>query len=259
MDKYIRLAIRAAVDAGLKIHEIYESTFEVDYKIDGSPLTSADTEANAIIVSYLKQTNIPLISEELEIAPFSVRKNYHQCWMIDPLDGTKEFLNRNGEFTVNIALLENQKPVFGVIYIPETKELYYTYSKQLFKVIFDNDYSDSFIENHSDKIIRKKNELLKVAVSKSHLSEQTTTFINELKQTNAKIETVALGSSLKFCYLAEGIVDVYPRLSPTMEWDTAAGHAICNAVGIKMNVWGTNEEVIYNKQDLKSPFFLVKA
>lgn len=259
MDNHIKIALRAAVDAGLKIHEIYESTFDVDYKLDGSPLTVADTSANDIIVDCLKDTNIPLISEELEIAPFSVRKNYQKCWMIDPLDGTKEFVNRNGQFTVNIALLENQKPIFGVIYIPETKELYYTKKHKLFKVVFKDDYSDVFIENHSVEIVRKKNTSLKVAVSKSHLSEHTNTYINELKKTHMDIETTALGSSLKFCYLAEGIVDVYPRLSPTMEWDTAAGHAICNAVGIKVNVWGTNDEVVYNKPDLKSPFFLVKA
>lgn len=262
MNNLLIKAVAASVEAGKAIMQIYDNKIEVDYKADDSPLTAADTAANAIIVEALLETNIPIISEETKQLPFSERADWSQCWMVDPLDGTKEFIKRNGEFTVNIALIENGKPVLGVIYVPATQVLYVGDVKNneaLHTHIADentNDYT-SLLQNAKSLNPQQDKNTLRIVGSRSHMSAETEAFVEQCKSTGKEIEIVAKGSSLKLCLIAEGSADVYPRLAPTMEWDTAAGHAICNAVGLQVLNWETKEELSYNKENLLNPFFVV--
>ena len=262
MDVNINTAIEAAIKAGEAIMEIYDSVFEVEYKEDNSPLTEADKRSNSIINSFLMPTKIPIISEENKQIDFANRKNWKSCWVVDPLDGTKEFIKRNGEFTVNIALVENGNPMIGVIYVPDTKELYFgNVSKEIA-------YKSELTSHNTtpDEVFRLASPLqpkegdsntIQVVGSRSHMNQETLDFIEELKQLGKEIEIVSKGSSLKFCLVAEGKADVYPRYAPTMEWDTAAGQAICNAAGISVISKQTNRPLLYNKENLLNPWFLV--
>jgi len=195
---------------------------------------------------------------------YSIRKEWITCWIVDPLDGTKEFIKRNGEFTVNIALCHFGVPVFGVIYVPVTRELYYAdvTSKKAFKSVLDkNQNIPSELCKETDRILPASDSKNKVRIvgSRSHMNKDTNDFIEKLKKDYDEVEIVSKGSSLKFCLVAEGLANVYPRFAPTMEWDTAAGHAICKAVGIEVISQDTNEEVIYNKENLLNPYFLVNS
>lgn len=256
------IAIHASVEAGCRIVEIYNNfDGEIISKDDNSPLTIADKESNEIIKKFLFQTNIPIISEEIKNADFSERKNWDLCWIVDPLDGTKEFIKRNGQFTVNIALVENGKPIFGVIYVPVTKELYVglvNENKSLYYKVVTEDFSiDNFARNSIELKPIKEQNIINVVCSNSHLNEETQLYIDNLKKQFEVVNSVNAGSSLKFCLVASGKAQVYPRLAPTMEWDTAAGHAICYAVGVKVISQITNKELIYNKENLLNPSFIV--
>lgn len=262
LNKHIELAIRASLEAGKAIMDIYDSVIEVEYKDDKSPLTEADKRANTVINSYLKTASIPIISEENKQTDYELRKTWNKCWLVDPVDGTKEFIKRNGEFTVNIALVENGIPKLGVIYVPAVKTLYYgnAEEKKAFKAILSS--HDSTINEvlNLSKPLRPKNNIsnkVEVVGSRSHMNEDTLDFIDALKNEGKDVEIVSKGSSLKFCLVAEGNADVYPRYAPTMEWDTAAGHAICNAVGIKVISKATNAPLTYNKENLLNSYFLV--
>jgi 3'(2'), 5'-bisphosphate nucleotidase len=264
MNRNLRIAIEAAVDAGKEILKIYESpVIEVEEKSDNSPLTAADKAANDIINKYLRNTDYPIISEENKQTDFSVRKNWNTFWMVDPLDGTKEFIKRNGEFTVNIALCQEGNPILGVIYVPVTRALYYAdiNLQKSFKIFLGHDHAiDAGLDDDKNRIFPNDNgvtELLRVVGSRSHMNQETTEFIDQSKLNFKKIEIISRGSSLKFCLVAEGEADVYPRFAPTMEWDTAAGHAICSAVGIKVISQETQKELVYNKENLLNPYFLV--
>ena len=259
---YLSTAIQASLAAGTEILKIYDSDFEVEIKQDDSPLTLADKNANDIINSFLLATDIPIISEENRELDYSERKKWKQCWIVDPLDGTKEFVKRNGEFTVNIALVENGSPLLGVIYVPVSKTLYFTEadSKSSKKLVLDS-------EDTSPEEIFAKAELIspsntsnpvKVVGSRSHLNADTEKFISEIQEEN-EVEVVSKGSSLKFCLVAEGLAHVYPRFAPTMEWDTAAGDAICRAVGLEVIDQSTNEPMTYNKENLLNNYFLVQS
>jgi 3'(2'), 5'-bisphosphate nucleotidase len=263
MDILLSTAIKAAIEAGAEIMKIYSENFDVEIKSDFSPLTIADKNANAIIVKFLNQTNIPIISEENKQADYAERKNWKICWMVDPLDGTKEFIKRNGEFTVNIALIENGKPILGVIYVPAKKMLYYGDVEQSIAkkiTLKDHIFSINELANCMEELkpIVEESNSIKVVGSRSHKSVETEEFINKLQSEGKQVELVSMGSSLKFCIVAEGKASIYPRFAPTMEWDTAAGHAICNAVGLK--VWQVDKsiELQYNKENLLNPFFIVK-
>jgi 3'(2'), 5'-bisphosphate nucleotidase len=242
MKKLLEIAIEAAIDAGAEIMKIY---------------------ANDVINSYLTKTVFPIISEENKQLDYVDRKDWETCWMVDPLDGTKEFVKRNGEFTVNIALIKNNKPILGVIYVPVTKTLYYGIVKdqKAYKsALQHHNFKHLDIFNPRDEIkpIQAASNLVKVVGSRSHNNEATATFIKSLEQDGKQVEMVSKGSSLKFCLVAEGTANIYPRYAPTMEWDTAAGHAICNAVGLKvMQVSGKNE-LQYNKENLLNPYFKVE-
>ncbi|MFK5878250.1 MAG: 3'(2'),5'-bisphosphate nucleotidase CysQ [Flavobacteriaceae bacterium] len=262
IDNNLKIAIKASLKAGIEIMKVYESDdFNIEIKGDDSPLTQADKNANDVINSYLIQTDIPIISEENKQTDFAIRKNWETCWVVDPVDGTKEFIKRNGEFTVNIALVTNGNPVLGVIYVPVSKILYFADVKkaQGYKVVLES--HDTNIEGVLEKAIqlepKKDSNQIQVVGSRSHMSQETLDYVEKLKSKGKKVEIVSKGSSLKFCLVAEGNADVYPRFAPTMEWDTAAGHAICNAVGIEVISEETKEPLLYNKENLLNPWFLV--
>ena len=262
MKKHLLTAIKASLAAGKVIMDVYETTFDIEIKDDKSPLTEADTQANAIINSFLLPTEIPIISEENKQTDYSIRKTWETCWVVDPVDGTKEFIKRNGEFTVNIALVTNGKPVLGVIYVPASKVLYFAdvAKEEGFKADLDSHETSMDVILDRATPLRPKQGVsnpVQVVGSRSHMSQDTLDYMETLKATGKDVEVVSKGSSLKFCLVAEGHADVYPRFAPTMEWDTAAGQAICNAVGIEVISKETNKSLMYNKENLLNPWFLV--
>lgn len=260
MNKHLSTALLAAIDAGSAIMKIYEAPFDVEIKEDNSPLTEADKAANDIINEFLEPTQIPIISEENKQLEYSQRKHWEQCWIVDPLDGTKEFIKRNGEFTVNIALVHLGRPKFGVIYAPYTRELYFADvdAEIAQKVLVPEAYEslESLLELARPIQPRSDEAQMRIVGSRSHLNDDTKVFIEDLV-TPLNKEIVSKGSSLKFCMVAEGKADVYPRFAPTMEWDTAAGQAICEAVGIYVVALPSNSPMRYNKENLLNPWFLV--
>ncbi len=262
MKTNLSVAIQAALEAGEAILKVYETNFNVETKDDNSPLTLADKNANDVINSYLKPTEIPIISEENRQLDFSERKDWKLCWIVDPLDGTKEFIKRNGEFTVNIALIDNGNPVLGVIYVPVSKELYFTSEdgKTSKKIIVSSEKIsvEEVFEKAKNIKPSSPRKIIKIVGSRSHLNDETKNFISEIEK-EKNVEIVSKGSSLKFCLMAEGLAHIYPRFAPTMEWDTAAGHAICNAVGIHVIDQTTGKPMRYNKPNLLNNYFVVKA
>lgn len=252
--------IKAALKGGEEILEVYNSDFAIEHKDDKSPLTEADKRAHIAIVKMLEPTELPVLSEEGKHMDYSERKNWKQFWMVDPLDGTKEFIKRNGEFTVNIALIENGKATMGVIYVPVTKELYFSdekaYKLTIEKLTIDN--LQELISSAKQLPIPQTRTNYVVVGSRSHMSEETEAFINEQKAIYPKVDILSKGSSLKLCMVAEGSADSYPRFAPTMEWDTAAGQAIVLASGAQVINWDTKELMQYNKENLLNSWFLVK-
>lgn len=247
----VDLAINVACTASEAINKIYQSDALIsmsETKHDNSPLTLADKRSHEIILNYLSETNIPVLSEEGREIPYEVRMKWEYLWLVDPLDGTKEFLNRNGEFTVNIALIHRHKPILGVVAVPVTGHIY-----------FGGKDIGAFVRRGGSVLalpVRRpvdwRQPGLRVVASRSHMNEETRAFIEGLNNP----VLVTRGSSLKFMMLAEGQADVYPRFAPTMEWDTAAAHAILNEVGYKIVQPDTRDELTYNKPDLLNPGFL---
>jgi 3'(2'), 5'-bisphosphate nucleotidase len=256
----IPLAIEAAIHAGHAILEVYQSDFTVEKKEDKSPLTLADKKAHEIIDARLAPTSIPLLSEEGRMIPYDERKKWKELWIVDPLDGTKEFIKRNGEFTVNIALVQNEYTVFGVIYQPVTGSLYYgVTSDAAYGVNYKTGGSIPDIIQKAEKLSRKNlPDVFTVVASRSHLSPETAAYIDEAKKVHGNVHMISSGSSLKLCMVASGLAHVYPRFAPTMEWDTAAGHAIVKAAGGNVYSHGTGEELKYNKPDLTNDWFIAK-
>ena len=246
---WLNIAKEAAKKAGEKILQIYGNEFSVSYKEDKSPLTVADQKSNDIIESYLLKTKIPILSEEGKLTEYKDRKNWKLLWIVDPLDGTKEFVKRNGEFTVNIALVKNGKPILGVIFVPVKGWLYYGSSNGSFREIDEKKVKLPF-ENKSINF--------KVVGSRSHQSLETKEYFDDIKKRKKNVEIVSMGSSLKICLVAEGSADVYPRFAPTMEWDTAAGHAIAKHAGKKLIDLQTKQEMIYNRSRLTNNWFIVE-
>lgn len=262
INKNLEIAIKAALKAGEVIMKVYNNPITVELKDDKSPLTEADTKANSVINSFLVPTNIPIISEENKQTDYNVRSLWDTCWIVDPVDGTKEFIRRNGEFTVNIALVKYGKPELGVIYVPASKTLYFTdvNTKKAYKSnLKAHDISFDEIVNKAIVLKPKENTTsnLQLVGSRSHMNQETLDYMEKLKKEGKEIEVVSKGSSLKFCLVAEGNADIYPRFAPTMEWDTAAGQAICNAVGVDVISQETQRPLLYNKENLLNPWFLV--
>ncbi|WP_194973316.1 3'(2'),5'-bisphosphate nucleotidase CysQ [Aquiflexum lacus] len=243
------LAKSAALIAGKKILEVYHSDeIGLTLKEDQSPLTLADQAAHKVIVSVLEDTNLPILSEEGADIPYSIRKDWEYYWLVDPLDGTKEFVKRNGEFTVNIALIHLGKPIMGVVYAPVLDWLYWG-SKE----------SGAWKQGGNQEPVRLSkvtdNEIKTIVASRSHMNQETKDFIAKYP----KVKVTNMGSSLKITLVAENKAQLYPRFGPTMEWDTAAAHAIVLAMGGDVINLPELTPLIYNKENLLNPSFLVVA
>jgi len=262
MKEQLTTAITAALQASKAILEIYHSgEFDIEIKGDNSPLTRADTASHNVIMSYLEATDIPVLSEEGRDISYQERKAWKQLWIVDPIDGTKEFIKRNGEFTVNIALIENQKPIIGVIFVPVTGELYFS-SKEMgaFKVAVNlEDYDIEVLLSKGNKLpLQREDKTFTIVASRSHMSAETEGYVQEMRDIHGEVKLISKGSSLKLCMVAEGTANCYPRFAPTMEWDTAAGQAICEHAGFEVMDWSTKENMLYNRKQLLNNWFLVK-
>ncbi len=255
-----KLLIEASLKAGEEILKVYARDFDVETKSDQSPLTEADKNSHLAIMAYLEKTEFPILSEEGKHMGFSERKDWTKFWLVDPLDGTKEFVKKNGEFTVNIALIENGAPVYGIIYAPVLKKLFVgnvgTEAWVAENVEVDTSI-ETILENKVSIPKAKPAEPYIVVASRSHFSPETQEYVDELKQSKGEIEFASMGSSLKICLVAEGLADVYPRFGPTMEWDTGAGHAIAKAAGKTIIDHSTGLEMVYNKENLLNNWFIV--
>lgn len=249
IDKVCEIAIKA----GEIIMSIYqEADLGIETKTDESPVTKADLAANDYICSELGKihSDIPILSEESKQLPFEQRKHWDCCFIVDPLDGTKEFIKRNGEFTVNIAYVENGNSVNGVVYAPALNVLYYTKDGKSFKRINGEENELPLDQSRSEYI---------VVASRSHLSSETKKFIDELEKIHKSVEIMNIGSSLKLCMIAEGAADCYPRLGPTMEWDIAAAQAVVEASGGSVLELHKKNKLTYNKENLLNPYFVVRS
>lgn len=247
----------------MKIYQRPDADWDVTFKDDASPLTLADKRSQAIIARGLAATPYPILSEEGAHAPYEERRDWTRLWVVDPLDGTKEFIKRNGEFTVNIALVEDTRPVLGIIYVPVQRRLFWG-------VVGDNAASG---EAHCCDVTREgtltneqrlpfgleaAHDCYVVVASRSHLSPETEDFLAQAGREHPDLSLHSAGSSLKFCLVATGVADVYPRFAPTMEWDTAAGQAIAVAAGCEVVDAKTGQPLTYNKPDLHNPYFMVR-
>ena len=245
---------RIAIQAGHAIMDIYDhvSDVEVVNKADQSPLTIADQKSNEIICFHLNklESKYPIISEENKQISYEERKTWTRCWLVDPLDGTKEFIKRNGDFTVNIALVENQAVILGVVYIPVTGACFYGIKNEgAFQFSPTGDHLK--LESHA---FQSSDSGLKFVCSRSHMSEETQAFVQQYQDP----EFIARGSSLKFLTIAQNEAHIYPRLAPTMEWDTAAAQIILEEAGGSVTQQD-GSPMRYNKADLLNPFFIAKG
>lgn len=242
--------------------EVYGSNdFEVSLKDDHSPLTLADRRANEVINKMLIPSNIPLLSEEGRIIPYEERKNWRRLWIIDPLDGTKEFIKRNDEFTVNIALIEDGHPILGVIFTPVYGDLYFGLSDtgSFFLHLSSDTAPINIIQAGTPLPLPREPRPYRVVASRSHRNPETEQWIVRHLEMHPHNELVSKGSSLKICMIAEGSADIYPRFGSTMEWDTAAGHAILVAAGGKITHTTNNDPLTYNKPNLLNPCFIASG
>lgn len=260
-------AFNAAIDAGKRILEIYNSSddFHVSMKSDNSPLSSADKEAHDIIKNALIPLRIPILSEEGRDLQFEERKAWDILWIVDPLDGTRQFIQKRDEFTVNIALVTEGCPMFGIIYAPAKGEMYFGIKKAgSYKMKITNESPQSFtlaeITELAEKMPSNNNSNNKyvVLVSFYHVNQETLEFIDDAKKTHLNVEVKKVGSSLKMCMLADGIGDVYIRCTNTYEWDTAAAQAIMEGVGWNIYSLDSDNPLTYNKESLLNPYFICK-
>ena len=277
-------SIYAAIEAGQAILEVYHSAdFEVEKKADTSPLTLADRRAHEVIMQHLSLFDIPVLSEEGKNIPYDERKNWNTFWLVDPLDGTKEFIKKNGEFTVNIAMISGNKPVAGVVFVPDKNILYFA-SREMGSYRIDlNQIADLLSskletdDRHIDlseteaadilsELIGRSTKLpvndstnqpYTIAGSRSHSTPELEAFVEEKRREHGEVEFISAGSSLKLCLVAEGRADIYPRTGPTMEWDTGAGQAIVENAGGKVLQYDTDQPLLYNKENLLNPWFVV--
>ena len=272
--------LAVALEAGRAIMEIYERDFAVEYKEDDSPLTEADRKAHEIITEGLNKIGtrspepgtlksaLPILSEEGRDIPYEERKEWEYFWMVDPIDGTKEFIKKNGEFTVNFALIHRDTPVLGVVYAPALGEIYWAKKGEgAWKAPVDSQWS--IIDSEKKKLPLKnstfniQHSTLTIVASKSHLNEETQKFIDNVTRSTEHITLISRGSSLKLLMVAEGSADIYPRLAPTMEWDTAAADAIVREADgevkqVHPDLGESMEAVRYNKKELLNPWFIVE-
>lgn len=261
----LMIAINASVKAGALIMDVYNSSdFQVNMKSDKTPLTLADRLAHDSIKTSLAKTYIPVLSEEGRNILYEERRSWEYFWIVDPLDGTKEFIKRNGEFTVNVALLRSGYPIIGVIYVPVSEELYFSYQSQgTYKIgnippCIEADYTYNALIDSAIKLpATSSTGPLIVVQSRSHTSNETLEYIQQLRVQHEQVVLLPLGSSLKMCMIAEGKAHVYPRLSLSSEWDTAAGQAIVEGAGFQVLDYETHERMRYNKENLLNPWFVI--
>ena len=269
-------AIEAALEAGRVILEVYHSEFAVEHKADNSPLTRADRKSHELLIAALKGFHIPILSEEGREMPYKDRKIWERLWIIDPLDGTKEFIKRNDEFTVNIALVEYGLPKLGVVYAPAKGPLYFAAGNVgAYKIENPSgtDRSKGMDGNARDpektlsKLLKNATRLpagnrpktpFIIVGSRSHANPDLKKLVEEKQREHGEVELITAGSSLKICMVAEGLADMYPRLGPTCEWDTAAGQAVAEMAGAKLLDYKTGEPLKYNRPDLLNPWFVVR-
>ena len=273
-DILLLTAVQAAMEAGAATLEVYESEHHVDYKEDRSPLTLADTRSHDIIARRLEPTGIPVLSEEGQRIPFAERRRWRRLWVVDPLDGTKEFIKRLGEFTINIALVENERPTLGAIFIPVKNVLYFgrledgSYRLDDGRLLADlpradaaGDAAGTIANLHARSqrlpIDRNPHTPFVIVGSRSHATPELHDYVEQKRRELGEVSFVSAGSSLKYCLVAEGCADVYPRLGPTMEWDTAAGQVIAEAAGATVNRHDTGMPMTYNKENLLNPWHVV--
>jgi len=270
IDGYLPVLMKAALMAGEKILRVYNTDFSVTQKSDHSPLTLADQESHDTIVSHLTGWGLPILSEEGKGIPYDERKEWDDFWLVDPLDGTKEFIQRNGEFTVNIALIHHQAPVLGVVFIPVNRAMYFS-TPRLGAYKLENPDVQSALKTGEQEVdletlIRHSRRLPEdrftharytIVGSRSHATPELEAFVEEKRREYGEVDFISAGSSLKFCVVAEGRADIYPRLGPTMEWDTAAGQSIAENAGAKVWNYDTNTPLVYNKENLLNPWFVV--
>ncbi|PTL37917.1 3'(2'),5'-bisphosphate nucleotidase CysQ [Alkalicoccus saliphilus] len=264
MKETMKKLLPICLEAGEEIMRLYNTHVSTSFKEDDSPVTEADTKANRIIAAGLEQldSSIPILSEEGQHIPVDERKAWSRFWLVDPLDGTKEFLKKNDEFTVNIALIEGDYPTAGIIYAPALDECWFAFEGNAYKLEQASAYQGGAIDTILERAIplpmAETWETVRIAASRSHLSAETETFISQ-KEKFHTVDFVSRGSSLKFCLTAEGKADYYPRYAPTMEWDTAAGQAIVEAAGGRVETYAAEKRMNYNKESLINDWFLVTA
>lgn len=272
-ENFLTTSLLAAIEAGQAIQKIYHTGFQVEYKDDRSPLTLADKTAHDIIVRHLKNSNIPILSEEGKTIPFEERKTWKTIWVVDPLDGTKEFVKRNGEFTVNIALVKESTPVMGVVYAPDRNLLYFAMQDMGAYKIADVDIihgcrdrietgavtlADILKTARQLPLFDREERPYTIVGSRSHATPDLEKFVAEKRTAFKDVDFIPAGSSLKICLVAEGRADIYPRLAPTMEWDTAAGQAVAFCSGARMYAYESGRALTYNKENLLNPWFVVE-
>ncbi len=272
-EDFLNQTILAALEAGDAILEIYQTEFTVDYKQDDSPLTQADRAAHAIILRHLRDSNIPILSEEGRALPVDERRSWQTLWIVDPLDGTKEFVKKNGEFTVNIALVTEGTPVLGVVYAPDRQRLYFSRHdlgtfmiddplvlKDLHRQLAAAGTKPANVTEQAQQLPlpENKDKLYTIVGSRSHATPELTQFVDAKREEFGQVDFIPAGSSLKICLVAEGRADIYPRLGPTMEWDTAAGHAVAQNAGARIYEYESGEPLRYNKENLLNPWFIVE-
>jgi 3'(2'), 5'-bisphosphate nucleotidase len=273
-DELLMTAARASVLAGLATLEVYRSEMEVEYKADLSPLTLADRRSHDIIAGRLQTTGIPILSEEGRSIPHTQRSGWRRLWIVDPLDGTKEFVKRLGEFTINIALVEDRRPTLGAIFVPVKNVLYFgrledgsfrlDSAELIAALASSSEHADARsalerLRTHSRKlpVDREAHAAFVIVGSRSHATPELHAYVDQERRERGEVQFISAGSSLKYCLVAEGRADVYPRLGPTMEWDTAAGQVIAEAAGARVARHDTGQPLMYNKEDLLNPWHVV--
>ncbi len=277
----LQTALLASLEAGEEIMRIYtdpKQDFGIERKADNSPLTLADKASHRVIMNYLAATPIPVLSEEGRHLPYEERSGWDCLWVVDPLDGTKEFIKKNGEFTVNVALVQQGAPVLGVVYVPATRVLYYGIvgegawkctvpalgsglpeADSLATFLSQGAPSDGKAPFGGEQLpVGRGHDVFTVVASRSHMSPETQAYIQEMERVHGQVCTASSGSSIKICLVAEGVADAYPRYAPTMEWDTAAGDAVARAAGRAVRNAENGKPLLYNKPDLLNPWFLVE-
>jgi 3'(2'), 5'-bisphosphate nucleotidase len=261
----LKLAVKAALRAGDEILKVYETDFAVHTKSDNTPVTQADKISGRCITSILSETGIPVISEEEEVQKYEKRRSWKRVWIVDPLDGTKEYVKRNGEFAVNIALVEDEKPVIGVIYAPVFKDIYFAAKGLGSHKITQNDViveltkknlPDNLFQYAKDLPAQPLPKTYTLVASRSHLSREVSARIRDLERMYGKVDLISVGSSIKQCWVAEGRAHEYPRFGDTMEWDTAAGQCILEESGNSLLEFDTMEPMHYNKERMLNPYFI---